>query len=312
MHLSSGQSALFNVFTTIVRYADMGDVRSSTSLSAIKGIVLIDEIDAHLHCDLQHEVLPKLLGMFPKVQFLLALHSPLALMGLEKTLGKDAFTIFELPSGNVTSVEAYSEFTRSYEHYKATRAFDADLQRLLAAGPKPLVLTEGETDADYLRTATELAGKGALLDRIDIQCVGSRGAGNGVHAGKSGLDQTRSLLAARPEVATRRVLLLYDSDAKRPDEDQGRLSVRSMPFNPKNTWMRRGVENLLPEALIADGYWDRRTEDKGDGKVKDIRILNKRKFCDHICKARRDPSDFEEFGAVVRALEEFAGAAQSQ
>lgn len=52
MHLSAGQALLFNLFATIIRYADREDINKSIRLSEIKGIVLIDEIDAHLHTDL--------------------------------------------------------------------------------------------------------------------------------------------------------------------------------------------------------------------------------------------------------------------
>jgi hypothetical protein len=48
----------------------------------LKGIVLIDEIDAHLHPKYQYE-LPKLLSdVFPKVQFIVTTHSPIPILGL--------------------------------------------------------------------------------------------------------------------------------------------------------------------------------------------------------------------------------------
>src|SRR5262249_31550571 len=69
-HLSAGQIVLFNAFATIIRYADWGDINRSIDLASIEGIVLIDEIDAHLHTSLQYEVLPALCRLFPKVQFI--------------------------------------------------------------------------------------------------------------------------------------------------------------------------------------------------------------------------------------------------
>jgi predicted ATP-binding protein involved in virulence len=48
----------------------------------LSGIVLIDEIDAHLHPKYQYE-LPKLLSeVFPKVQFIVTTHSPIPILGL--------------------------------------------------------------------------------------------------------------------------------------------------------------------------------------------------------------------------------------
>jgi len=46
-NLSSGQSILFNMFATIIRYADKGNLVKSIKLQDIEGIAVIDEIDAH-------------------------------------------------------------------------------------------------------------------------------------------------------------------------------------------------------------------------------------------------------------------------
>ncbi len=42
----------------------------------IPGLVLIDEPELHLHLDLQYQIMPLLTELFPKVQFIVATHSP--------------------------------------------------------------------------------------------------------------------------------------------------------------------------------------------------------------------------------------------
>ena len=69
-HFSLGQAVLFNMFATIIRHADINDIMKSINLSDIRGIVVIDEIDMHLDSEMQYEVLPKLLKLFPKIQLL--------------------------------------------------------------------------------------------------------------------------------------------------------------------------------------------------------------------------------------------------
>lgn len=64
--LSDGQSQLFHLFATIIRYGEHIDINKSIRLRDIKGLVVIDEIDANLHPTLQHDVLPRLIKMFPK------------------------------------------------------------------------------------------------------------------------------------------------------------------------------------------------------------------------------------------------------
>ena len=52
-----------------------------------EGVVIIDEIDLHLHPELEQTVLQRFTKTFPKVQFIVSTHSPLVLTGVE-TEGK--------------------------------------------------------------------------------------------------------------------------------------------------------------------------------------------------------------------------------
>jgi predicted ATP-binding protein involved in virulence len=55
---------------------------TNNSLDNLQGIVLIDEMDAHLHPKYQYD-LPKLLSeAFPKVQFIVSTHSPIPILGV--------------------------------------------------------------------------------------------------------------------------------------------------------------------------------------------------------------------------------------
>ena len=49
------------------------------SLKEVNGVVIIDEIEQHLHPKLQSSILPSLKDHFPHVQFIVATHSPLVL-----------------------------------------------------------------------------------------------------------------------------------------------------------------------------------------------------------------------------------------
>lgn len=50
-------------------------------LSSLEGIVLIDEIDLHLHPKYQKLFVEKLTELFPKIQFIVSTHSPIPLLG---------------------------------------------------------------------------------------------------------------------------------------------------------------------------------------------------------------------------------------
>jgi predicted ATPase len=53
------------------------------SLDDLQGIVLIDEIDVHLHPKYQYELPILLSEVFPKVQFIVSTHSPIPLLGVK-------------------------------------------------------------------------------------------------------------------------------------------------------------------------------------------------------------------------------------
>lgn len=304
-HLSSGQANLFNLFTTIIRYADRGDINKSHRLQDVEGIVLVDEIEAQAHSDLQHEVLPKLLKLFPKVQFILTSHSPLFLLGMEKAYGSDGFQIVDMPGGQIITTERFSEFERSWEYYRQTAAYEQQIEVALKDGSKPLVLTEGETDPKYILTALELLKREDLLDALDVQWVGTQGPQGPVNAGDRALNHTRNVLVANPDLTNRRVLLLYDSDTNKPAEDEGAVSVRCLPKNESNTRAKKGIENLLPAEIFEDRFYQARTTFGDYGERKEIQEFDKVAFCRWVCGERRQADDLASFSSIITIFEEF-------
>ena len=147
------------MFSTIVRYADNNDLIKSISLSDISGIVVIDEIELHLHTNLQKEVLPKLINLFPKVQFIITSHAPLFLLGMQEVFGDDGYEIYEMPMGNKITVERFSEFQKAYEYFKLTQTYQKDAEEAIAkfaSSSKTLVITEGATDWKHMQTALKV------------------------------------------------------------------------------------------------------------------------------------------------------------
>lgn len=71
-NLSSGYSAIFSIFSTLLMRAEYLKV----SPSELCGVAIIDEIDAHLHVTLQRKILPFLSDSFPSIQFIVTTHSP--------------------------------------------------------------------------------------------------------------------------------------------------------------------------------------------------------------------------------------------
>jgi len=73
--LSDGYSAIMNIITELILRME----KKRPLFYDMQGIVLIDEIEAHLHIDLQKKILPLLIDFFPNIQFIIATHSPFVL-----------------------------------------------------------------------------------------------------------------------------------------------------------------------------------------------------------------------------------------
>ncbi len=155
--LSTGQMALFNMFMNIIRYADNNDLNKSIQLGDIKGIVIIDEVELHLHSDLQYNVIPELIKMFPMVQFIITTHSPLVILGMDKYYGKKRYEIIEMPNGEHIEAEEFSQFSNAYNFLKESKTFRNEINAIKKAeGVNPLIITEGPSDWMHIKNAIDV------------------------------------------------------------------------------------------------------------------------------------------------------------
>ena len=80
--MASGYEALFDIFSEIViRMEQQAHLKYD-----LPGIVLIDEIELHLHIAWQKKVLPFLTKVFPNIQFIVATHSPFVVSSIESAV----------------------------------------------------------------------------------------------------------------------------------------------------------------------------------------------------------------------------------
>lgn len=81
--LSSGNRSILNLVSDIVIRL-FNQQPKVTDPSELRGIILIDEIDLHLHPNAQKDLIIKLSETFPKAQFIVTTHSPIPLLGAPK------------------------------------------------------------------------------------------------------------------------------------------------------------------------------------------------------------------------------------
>ena len=157
-NMSSGELSLLCLFGELVKQAD----EIEKTPAAVKGIVLIDEIDKHLHIQLQREILPKLLALFPGIQFIVSSHSPFLGLGLEEETSV-AYKIYDLENGGMPclpqDVDLYREVydIMVSENNRYLIEFK-DLQAKIKSDSKPLIITEGKTDWKHIKAAMKKLG----------------------------------------------------------------------------------------------------------------------------------------------------------
>ncbi len=149
---------------TIALVADiasrLAEANPSEEVSGIKdplnaqGIVMIDEIDLHLHPKLQREILHRLSEIFPNVQFIVTTHSPNVVIG-----ALDIVQIIKLNQGyidNSINIEKYKNYDvsllllsdifdqvdiRTHEYTKLSTRYEKLLEK-----PHPNIYEQNEID----------------------------------------------------------------------------------------------------------------------------------------------------------------------
>lgn len=171
-NISSGEASMLCLFGEILRQADK--LKNNISLHEITGLVLIDEVDKHLHIKLQKEVLPTLFNLLPNVQFIVSSHSPFLSMGLAekpetlqrtRIIDLDNFGISKDPATNELYQDVYRMMIGENERFKILYQ---ELELKIKQDTKPLIITEGKTDRQHIIKAKEKLGNTLDLEFYQV------------------------------------------------------------------------------------------------------------------------------------------------
>lgn len=105
--LSDGFAAIIDIISDLIL-----KMQSQGSLNRVydkKGIVLIDEVETHLHLELQKNIMPILTKVFPNIQFIVTTHSPFVLSSLPNAVAFDLEHKDIIEDLNQYSYEALAE-----------------------------------------------------------------------------------------------------------------------------------------------------------------------------------------------------------
>lgn len=146
-------------------YLDLGE---AIPLEDMEGMVLIDELDLHLHPTWQVRLIPVLKRMFPRMQFIVTTHSPMLLPACERheivmlRLNENGNVVAEEPSASpklMTGSEIYSSFFNIQKLYPSDLGDALRRYTYLSSDPT----RTDEEDAEMLRLQKKLTDAGLDL-----------------------------------------------------------------------------------------------------------------------------------------------------
>ena len=300
---------MLNIALSIMRDFDMTGA-SFSNLDDISGVVVIDEVDLHLHADLQCNILPAVLKMFPKVQFILTTHSPLFMLGMKTEFGEEGCDVLSLPTGNNIAIEEFAEFRAAFRYWQRSDICVRKIEEEVHRSHKSVVFFEGDYDLKYVAKAASLFDKEHVLEQL-VLCNGE-GFGN--------LDKIWKICDNRlAMVLPKTIARIYDCDTEKGNKDRHMARKRVIPSQVENP-IRKGIENLFPSETIQalrqsmPLFFDitpeitrivrGRTEKQPE--VCEINKSEKRNMCDWLCE-HGTADDFKHFQSLFAILEEATG-----
>jgi hypothetical protein len=274
--LSSGESALFCIFAEILRHSDLGN--SKADLSDITGIVLIDEVDKHLHIKLQKEILPKLFNLFPGIQFIISSHSPFLNMGLAEMLPERS-CIIDIQTGLSIAPSAEPQYQEVYEsmvneNIRFKAMYDSVVVQI-DASKQLQIISEGKNH-EHIEKALSILAPDYLLK---IKLVkGSEGS-----SGAQQLKNTFEVISKASHPG--KFLVVWDCDFA----DSAKVVLETNSFhkfcfdkNIANNTTDKGIENLYSSDLFTSDLYDEKITSTGYGGVKNEKTFNKNRFLEKV------------------------------
>lgn len=165
--LSDGYSSVIQIVSDLILRMDKNWLlRDEISKYDIEGIVLIDEIETHLHIGLQKKIMPFLTEFFPKIQFIVTTHSPYILNSLSNAKVYDLENCIELED-----LTAYSSDDLAEGYFGADEYSDKlkeKVNRYISLIEKVNLTKEEHAERELLRSELRNIPKGLSSEITDL------------------------------------------------------------------------------------------------------------------------------------------------
>lgn len=258
-------------------------------------ILLLDEIDASLHPSMIKNLLETIQRLFVdkhKMKVILATHSPttVALSPEESifVIKNDNGQTQILPQSKEKAINALSDGFITLS--KGLELLDQVAQQELN------IFTEGK-NTEYIEKALELLAPELLPSVQIIKGIEDK-------AGKDSLPVLSKYFCRLNH--TNKVLFVYDCDVwknpkKQEFEEENNTFLYIFLQNESNNKFRNGIENMFPESLFLDEYYDLERKVQDTGVISNNEIPDKIKIRKHILE-NGSKEDFKNFDELIERI----------
>jgi len=275
-----------------------------------KGVlILIDEPEISMHPNWQSKILEFYKKLFKdeqgnqSSQLFFATHSPFIIHN-ENRLQDKVIVLKRNKEGKIY-VAKIPKFINYSNEEIVHEAFN--INNLFKKSNKPILFVEGDYDVRYIKKAAELLYKVDILNHIELK--DAYGYGN--------LDKIwKHFNTELSEITPQEIILLYDCDTGKKDNQKRNLYKRIVPLIEKNP-IKKGIENLFSHKTIKNAIeYNKAFIDITEATKKIIRgeeILNdklyevnkdeKGNLCDWICE-NGTVNDFRDFKVIFKIIED--------
>ena len=305
--LSTGQILMLDIFMTIIKDRDFV-LSSPQAINKYEGIVIIEDIDLHLHIEHQYELLPKLIEFFPEIQFIVTSHSPFFLMGMSEKYSNNQFQaqIIDVKKGLEIESDQFNEIETTFNYFKNAKIFNQYTESIKSSDKKIIVFVEGIIDVQYIQHAARVLNEVELMNNIEI--IELKGVGNLNSLWNTWKNSPTDWIGSK-------VILLFDCEYKISDENSNNIFVRKIPI--QESPIKIGIENLFTTKTVdkikeidAKYFNEIRITHIDGGKEKTIEksnVVKHEKFnlCRWLCE-NGNSEDFKNFSYIFDIFREVA------
>ncbi|MBO6179526.1 MAG: AAA family ATPase [Selenomonadaceae bacterium] len=175
--LSDGYSSVIKIVSDLIlRMEQNWLLKGNISSYDVEGVALIDELETHLHIEMQRKILPFLTSFFPNIQFIVSTHSPYVLTSISNAVIYDLEKQVKFTDMSNYSIDDVAEAFFNSEDYSLK--FDRIISRYRELTEKENLIDDEKIEK--IQLATELKNvSGKLAPRIRNEFLEITGEANG-------------------------------------------------------------------------------------------------------------------------------------